>query len=62
MPCGHQNGVDGIAGDPGQLIALEQAIGLGVTDDRLDGIAPDQLGLSGIPCVGGRLNITPPWL
>ena len=20
------------------------------------------LGLSGIPCVGGRLNITPPWL
>ena len=22
----------------------------------------DQLGLSGFPCVGGRLNITPPWL
>ena len=43
MPCGHQNGVDGIAGDPGQLIALEQAIGLGVTDDRLDGISSPQL-------------------
>ena len=45
MPRGDQDGVDGIAGGTGEVIALEQAIGLGVTDDRFDGISSPELAL-----------------
>ena len=43
VPGGDQDGVDGIAGSAGQVIALEQAIRLGMADDRLDGISSPQL-------------------
>lgn len=38
-----QDGVDGIASGTGKVIACQQAIRLGVADDRLDGIASLQL-------------------
>jgi len=43
MPGGRQDGVCGIAGGTGQVISFKQAIGLGVADDRFDGISSPQL-------------------
>lgn len=43
MPGRDQNGVDGIAGRTNEVIALEQAVGFGVADARLDGISAPQL-------------------
>jgi hypothetical protein len=45
MSGGDQDGVDGIAGGTGQLIAFEQPIGFGVADNRFDGIAASELAL-----------------
>ena len=45
MSGGNQNDVDVIAGGAGQLIAFEQAVGFGVTDDRFDGVSSAELAL-----------------
>tara|TARA_R110002110_G_C13232802_1_gene698376 strand:+ start:205 stop:351 length:147 start_codon:yes stop_codon:yes gene_type:complete len=42
---GNQDGVDRVAGGAGQVIAFEQAVGLGVTNDRLDGIPSPEFAL-----------------
>jgi hypothetical protein len=39
MSGGNQNGIDGITRGTGKMIAFEQAVGFGVTDDRFDGIS-----------------------
>ena len=44
---GNEERVDGVAGGAGEMIALEQAIGLGVTDNRFDSVSPFQLALDG---------------
>lgn len=44
---GDQDGVDGIAGGAGKVVAFQQAIGLGMADDRLDGISSPQLAFDG---------------
>ena len=38
--CGSHDGMDGIAGGGREVIALEQAIGLCVTEDRPNGFSP----------------------
>jgi hypothetical protein len=38
----HQDGVDRIASGSGEAVSLQQAVAFGVTDDRLDGVAPSQ--------------------
>ena len=43
VPSCDEDGVDGIAGGTGEVIALEQAIALGVTDNRFDGVAAAEL-------------------
>ena len=45
MAGGDQDGVYGITGGTGKMIAFEQAIGFGVADDRLDGIAASEFAL-----------------
>jgi hypothetical protein len=45
VSCGDQDGVDGIAGGAGEVIAFQQAIGLGMADDRLNGMAAPELAL-----------------
>lgn len=47
MPGGDQDGIDGIAGGSGEVIALEQAVGFGVADNRFDGISSPQLAFDG---------------
>jgi len=45
------------------LVADRLAVRLAADIQRNDGFTRNiTTGLSGIPCVGGRLNITPPWL
>jgi hypothetical protein len=40
---GDENGVDRVTGRAGEMIALEQAVALGMADDWLNGIAAPQL-------------------
>lgn len=40
MPGGHKDGVDGIAGGTGEVIALEQAIGLGMPNRSSENLEP----------------------
>jgi hypothetical protein len=42
-----EDGVDGIAGGSGKVIALQETVAFGVTDHRFDGIAPSELALDG---------------
>ena len=43
MPGADQDGVDGVAVGAGETVAFEQAVGLGMADDRLDGGPSAQL-------------------
>ena len=45
MASAHEDGVDRIACCSGQVVSLEKAVTLGVTDDRFDGAAPSQFAL-----------------
>ena len=43
VPCRDEDGVDGIAGGAGEVVALEKTIGFGMADDRLDGVSSAKL-------------------
>ncbi len=43
VPGRHKDGVNAIAGDAGEVITLEQAIGFDVADDWLDGVPSAKL-------------------
>lgn len=43
MAGGDEDGVDGIAIGAFEMVPLEQAVRLGVADDRFDGVSPSQL-------------------
>lgn len=47
MAGGNEERVDGVAGGAGEVIAFEQAISLGMADNRLDSVSPFQLALDG---------------
>ena len=47
MSGADEDGVDGVASGAGEAVAFEQAVGLGVADDRLDRGPSAQLAFDG---------------
>jgi hypothetical protein len=47
VPCRCEDGVGSVTLCPEQEVAAEQAVGLHVADDRLDGVAPPPLASDG---------------